>query len=83
MEGSEGGVGRPQPPATARLTGGPPLFHLLSTLRRLAQDGGLLGRLTRMAVETVLTFYAARAGQEGGLGAKSGAVTAVQSTSSD
>ena len=29
------------------------------------------------------TFYAARAGQEGGLGAKSGAVTAVQRASSD
>jgi hypothetical protein len=43
----------------------------------------LLGRLTRIAVETVLTFYAARAGQEGGLGAKSGVVTAVQRTSSD
>ena len=39
-------------------------------------------RLTRIAVETVLTFYAARAG-DGGLGAKSGAVTAVQRTSSD
>ena len=51
--------------------------------RRLAQDGALLGRLTRIAVETVLTFYVARAGQEGGLGAKSGAVTAVQRTSSD
>ena len=51
--------------------------------RRLAQDGALLGRLTRIAVETVLTFYAARAGQEGGLGAKSGAVTVVQRTSSD
>jgi hypothetical protein len=31
----------------------------------------------------VLTFYAARAGQEGGHGAKSGAVTAAQRTSSD
>jgi Transposase zinc-binding domain len=30
--------------------------------RRLAQDGGLLGRLTRIARETVLAFYAARAG---------------------
>jgi hypothetical protein len=45
--------------------------------RRLAQDGALLGRLTRIAVETVLAFYAARAGEESGLGAKSGAVTAV------
>jgi hypothetical protein len=34
-------------------------------------------------VETVLAFYAGRAGEEGGLGAKSGAVTAVQRTSSD
>ena len=51
--------------------------------RRLAQDGALLGRLTRIAVETVLTFYAARAAQEGGLGAKGGVVTAVQRTSSD
>jgi hypothetical protein len=51
--------------------------------RRLAQDGGLLGRLTRIAVETVLAFYAARAAEQGRLGAKSGAVTAVQRTSSD
>ena len=33
--------------------------------RRLAQDGALLGRLTRIAVETVLTFYAARAAELG------------------
>ena len=32
--------------------------------RRLAQDGALLGRLTRIAVETVLTFYAARAAEQ-------------------
>ena len=51
--------------------------------RRLAQDGALLGRLTRITVETVLAFYAARAGDEGRPGAKSGAVTAVQRTSSD
>jgi hypothetical protein len=51
--------------------------------RRLAQDGAQLGRLTRIAVETVLAFYAARAGEEGRPGAKSGAVTAVQRTSSD
>jgi len=50
---------------------------------RLAQDGALLGRVTRIAVETVLAFYAARAGEESGLGAKSGAVTTVQRTSSD
>ena len=51
--------------------------------RRLAQDAGLLGRLTRIVVETVLRFYAARAAQEGRLGAKTGAVTVVQRTSSD
>jgi hypothetical protein len=51
--------------------------------RRLAQDGGLLGRLTRMVVETVLAFYAARAAQEDGPGAKTGAVSVVQRTSSD
>jgi Putative transposase len=43
----------------------------------------LLGRLTRIVVETVLTFYAARAAREGRLGAKGGAVTVVQRTSSD
>jgi len=43
----------------------------------------LLVRLTRIVVETVLTFYAARAAQEGGLGAKTGAVTLVQRTASD
>jgi hypothetical protein len=51
--------------------------------RRLAQDAGLLGRRTRIVVETVLTSYAARAAPEGRLGAKSGAVTVVQRTSSD
>ena len=43
----------------------------------------MLGRLTRIVVETVLRFYAARAAQEGRLGAKGGAVTVVQRTSSD
>ena len=43
----------------------------------------MLVRLTRIVVETVLTFYAARAAQEGRLGAKTGAVTVVQRTSSD
>ena len=43
----------------------------------------MLGGLTRIFVETVLRFYAARAAQEGGLGAKTGAVTVVQRTSSD
>jgi hypothetical protein len=51
--------------------------------RRLAQDGALLGRLTRITVEMVLAFYAARAMEEGRPGATSGAVTAVQRTSSD
>ena len=50
---------------------------------RLAQDGALLGRLTRIFVERVQTFYARRAAQQGALGAKTGAVTAVQRTSSD
>jgi hypothetical protein len=51
--------------------------------RRLAQDGALLGHLTRIFVETVHAFYAERAAREGALGAKTGAVTAVQRTSSD
>ena len=51
--------------------------------RRLAQDGALLGKLTRIFVETVQAFYAERAAREGALGAKTGAVTAVQRTSSD
>jgi len=51
--------------------------------RRLAQDGGLLGRLTGIAVETVLAFYAGRGGEERGPRAKSGAVSAVPRTSSD
>src|SRR5262249_24161061 len=51
--------------------------------RRLAQDGALLGRLTGIAVETGLAAHAPPRGEGGGLGAKSGAVTAVQRTSSD
>jgi hypothetical protein len=51
--------------------------------RRLAQDGALLGKLTRIFVETVHAFYAERAARDGALGAKTGAVTAVQRTSSD
>jgi hypothetical protein len=51
--------------------------------RRLAQDGALLGRLTRIFVETVQGFYAERAARRGTLGAKTGAVTVVQRTSSD
>jgi hypothetical protein len=51
--------------------------------RRLAQDGALLGRLTRIFEETVQTFYAARAAKDGIRGAKTGSVTVVQRTSSD
>ncbi len=51
--------------------------------QRLAQDGALFGKLTRIYVETVQTFYAERAAREGAFGAKTGAVTVVQRTSSD
>jgi hypothetical protein len=51
--------------------------------RRLAQDGALLGDLTRIFLESVQTFYAERAAMGGALGAKTGAVTVVQRTSSD
>ena len=51
--------------------------------RRLAQDGALLGRLTRLFVETVQTFYSRRSEEQGAPGGKTGAVTAVQRTSSD
>jgi hypothetical protein len=51
--------------------------------RRLAQDGALLGHLTRIFVETVHAFYAERAAREGALDAKTGAVTVVQRTASD
>ena len=51
--------------------------------RRLAQDGALFGKLTRIFVGTVQTFYAERAAREGAVGAKTGAVTGVQRTSSD
>ena len=51
--------------------------------RRLAQDGALLGRLTRIFEDTVHTFYAERAAEESISGAKTGSVTAVQRTSSD
>jgi hypothetical protein len=51
--------------------------------RRLAQDGELLVRLTRIFVETVHAFYALRAESRGVRGAKTGAVTVVQRTSSD
>ena len=48
--------------------------------RRLAQDGALLGKLTRIFVETVHAFYAGRAAREGALGAKTGAVTVVHTS---
>ncbi len=38
--------------------------------RRLAEDGALLGDLTRIFVQTVHAFYAERAAREGALGAK-------------
>jgi hypothetical protein len=43
--------------------------------RRLAQDGVLLGKLTRTFVETVQGFYAARVAGAGAPGAKTGSVT--------
>jgi hypothetical protein len=48
--------------------------------RRLAQDGELLGALPRIFVQTVHRFYAER---DGSPGAKTGAVTVIQRTSSD
>ena len=50
---------------------------------RLGQDGALLGTLTRLFVQTVQAFYAQRAAASGVSGAKTGAVTVVQRTSSD
>jgi hypothetical protein len=50
---------------------------------RLGQDGALLGTLTRLFVRTVHAFYAQRAAAIGVSGAKTGAVTVVQRTSSD
>ena len=50
---------------------------------RLAQDGELLGRLTQIFVDTVQASYVRRAAQAGAMGAKTGAVTVVQRTSSD
>jgi hypothetical protein len=50
---------------------------------RLGQDGALLGTLTRLFVQTVQSFYAQRAAASGVSGAKTGAVTVVQRTSSD
>jgi hypothetical protein len=51
--------------------------------RRLAGDGALLGRLTRIFLETVHCFYAERAAMEGASGAQTGSVTVVQRTLSD
>jgi hypothetical protein len=51
--------------------------------RRLGQDGALLSALTRLFVQTVHAFYAERAAVGGITGAKTGAVTVVQRTSSD
>jgi hypothetical protein len=48
--------------------------------RRLAQDGALLGALTRLFVQSVEKLYAARAPSGP---AKTGAVTVIQRTSSD
>ncbi len=52
---------------------------------RLAQDGALLGALTRIFVDAVQAFYAKRAEPRGdsSMAAKTGAVIAVQRTSSD
>jgi hypothetical protein len=54
--------------------------------RRLAQDGALLGTLTRLFVQTVHGFYTKRAAARSGASSadtKTGAVTVVQRTSSD
>ena len=49
----------------------------------LAQDGALLGSLTRIFEGTVQGFYARRARQEGRLSGRTGSVTVVQRVSSD
>jgi hypothetical protein len=51
--------------------------------KRLGYDGRLLSALTRIFVQTVLEFYSERAGSGSGDRGKSGAVVAVQRTSSD
>jgi len=51
--------------------------------RRLAQDGALLGRLTRIVVETVLRFFAARGRRRVGTVRGPALVRVVQRTSSD
>ncbi len=51
--------------------------------RRLAQDGELLGALSRIFVQTVDRFYAECAAAQGADDAKSGAVVVLQRSSSD
>jgi hypothetical protein len=51
--------------------------------KRLAYNGKLLGTLTRIFVESVLTFYTKRMKREGAPKGQSGAVVVVQRTSSD
>ena len=51
--------------------------------KRLAHDGALLGRLTRIFVESVERGYAKRAEDKGAKGGKTGCVTVIQRTSSD
>jgi len=49
----------------------------------LARNGALLGSLTRILEETVQSFYARRARQEGHRGARTGSVAVLQRTSAD
>lgn len=51
--------------------------------RRFAQDGALLTTLSRIFADAVTTLYAERAVASSARGAKTGAVTVVQRTSSD
>jgi len=51
--------------------------------KRLAHDGALLGRLTRIFVESANAAYAKRAEDKGAEGGKTGSVTVIQRTSSD
>jgi hypothetical protein len=50
--------------------------------RRLAPDRALFGALSRIFAQTVQAFYTERAATHGAPGAKTGAVTAAQRTSS-
>ena len=64
--------------------GGPVAADALVALFRRAVDGVEGGAIAPgLFVETVHAFYAERAAREGALGAKTGAVTVVQRTSSD